>query len=187
MISWKVLLTTLIFLFCLNCNFVKNNDLTKNNPQNMEIGKFKDQSAAIPDDLLITLERKGCYGTCPIYKLIVKTDGSVLFEGEQFTDTFGKAEGKISEDKVKQLIEEFNNADYFNLNGKYDTKNCYQWTDDSSTVTSIQINGEKKSVDHYHGCKEGSDNFEKELAKLIKLEDKIDEIVETKRWIEEQK
>ncbi|MGI8670256.1 MAG: hypothetical protein ACR2J3_10500, partial [Aridibacter sp.] len=70
---------------------------------------------------------------------------------------------------------------------KYDTENCYQVTDNPSAITSIQINGEKKSIDHYHGCREGDDDFEKELSKLTKLENKIDEIVGTKRWFGEKK
>ncbi|CAN5294869.1 hypothetical protein BH10ACI1_BH10ACI1_01500 [soil metagenome] len=189
MFGWKILLTTLILLFGFACNLVKTNNSTGNNSQNTQIDNSKNQlsSGEIPNDLLITLGRTACYGTCPIYKLTVKADGSVLFEGEKFTKTVGKAEGKISEIQVKQLIKEFENVDYFNLNGKYDSANCYQITDSPSAVTSIQFNGKQKSVDHYYGCQQGSDDFEKELAKLKNLENKIDEIVETKRWIGERK
>ncbi len=177
MFGWKILLTTLVLLFFFDCNSFKSGNSMGNNSQNQSV---KDK---IPDDLLVTLERKGCYGTCPIYILTVKADGSVLFEGKGFTKIVGKAEAKISKDKIEELIKEFENADYFNLNGKYDSKNCYQVTDNPSAITSIQINGKQKSVDHYYGCEQGSADFEKELSKLTKLENKIDEIVETKRWI----
>ena len=153
----------------------------------METVGSKDQSAKIPDDLLITLQRTACYGICPIYKLTVKADGSVLFEGEKFVKTTGKVDAKISEEKVKQLIKAFDSADYFSLNGKYDSQNCYQVTDNPSASTSIQINGKTKSISHYRGCVEGTDDFKKELSKLTELENKIDEIVETKRWIGERK
>ncbi len=129
---------------------------------------------------MIILERTACYGVCPIYKLTVKADGSVLFEGEKFTKTKGKAEGRISKEKVRELVKEFEKADFFDLNGEYD---CYQMTDNPSALTSIQINGKKKSIDHYRGCRKGSADFEKELSKLTELENKIDEIAGTRKWI----
>jgi len=182
MFSWKILLTTLIFLFYFDCNSVKNNNLTENISQNV-----KTDGDEVPNDLLITLERTACYGTCPAYKLSVKSDGIVSFEGVSNTKVKGKIEEKISIEKVRQLIKEFEIANYFNLNGKFDSKNCYQWTDNPSTLTSIQINGEKKNIDHYQGCREGDDDFKKKLSKLTELENKTDEIVETKRWIGEGK
>lgn len=181
MFGWKILLTTLILLFYFDCNSVKNNNSTGNNLQNQFV------TDKLPEDLLITLTRSLCYGTCPAYTLSVKSDGSVLFEGEKFTKTVGKAEAKISGEKVRQLMKEFEDADYLNLNGKYDNQNCYQVTDNPSAITSIQIRGKQKSIDHYRGCKQGTDDFEKELAKLTQLENKIDEIVGTKRWIGEGK
>ena len=184
MFDWKISLTILVFLFYFDCNMVKNVSLPENISNNVEIANSQNQSEGIPDDLLITLERTACYGTCPIYKLIIKADGSILFEGERFTKTKGKAEGEISKEKVRKLIEEFKKVDYFNLNGKYD---CYQMTDNPSAVTSIQINGKKKSIDHYHGCGDGNDKFEKELSKLTELENNIDEIVGTQKWVGEQK
>ena len=176
MIYAKLLLIVFL-LFYFDCGSVKNNEP----PQNQTV------TQKIPDDLLITLERTNCYGTCPAYKLSVKFDGTVSFEGLNFTARKGKVEDKLSADKVNQLVKSFENADYFNLNGKYDTQNCYQWTDNPSATTSIQMNGETKSISHYQGCKEGRDDFKKELSKLTELENKIDEIVETKRWIGEQK
>ena len=35
----------------------------------------------IPQDLKITLERAGCFGFCPDYKLTITADGAVVFEG----------------------------------------------------------------------------------------------------------
>ncbi|HEY0049711.1 MAG TPA: DUF6438 domain-containing protein, partial [Pyrinomonadaceae bacterium] len=61
----------------------------------------------IPEDLTITLERTGCYATvnvCPTYKLTVKADGAVVFEGKVVTDVKGEIEDKISVEKVKRLV-----------------------------------------------------------------------------------
>ncbi|HQU85773.1 MAG TPA: DUF6438 domain-containing protein [Pyrinomonadaceae bacterium] len=169
-------LLIVFLLFYFDCGSVKNSP-----PQNQNVMQ------KIPNDLQITLERTVCYGRCPAYKLSVKADGTVLFEGIDFTKVKGKTEGKISEEKLKQLVKAFQDADYFNLNGKYDYENCNQMTDHPSATTSIQMDGKTKTIGHYHGCKDGSNSFKDELVKLSRLEDKIDEIVETKRWIDEQK
>ncbi len=143
----------------------------------------------IPEDLIITLERTGCYAgknVCPTYKLTVKSDGAVVFEGKDVTEIKGKVEDKISAEKVKQLVAEFQKADYFNLENSYDYKNCPSTaTDRPNANTSIQINGKRKTIHHYLGCK-GKDS-EIFPAQLFELENKIDEIVETKRWIGERK
>jgi len=175
MLYAKLLLIAFL-AFYFDCGSVKNDEAQSPNQTTAQ---------KIPKDLLITLERTVCYGRCPAYKLSIKSDGAVLFEGIDFTKVKGKAEDKISSEKVSQLIKAFENADFYNLNGKYDNQNCYQWTDNPSATTSIQIDGKAKSIAHYQGCREGNDNFKKELSKLTELENKIDEIVETKRWVGE--
>ena len=184
MVGWKILLTASLFLFCFSCNSVNNESSEETSLQNTAISGSQNQSQEIPDDLVITLERTACYGTCPGYKLTVKANGSVVFEGKQFTETKGKAEGEIDKAKVLQLIKEFKDTGYLKLDGKYD---CHQWTDNPSAKTSIQIDGTKKSIDHYHGCRDGDEGFVKELAQLTRLENKIDEIVGSKRWVGEEK
>lgn len=139
----------------------------------------------IPKDLVITLERTGCYGganVCPTYELTVNGDGSVVFNGKEVTRIIGEAKDKISEKKLRMLLDEFEKADYFNLEDSYDDHNCPSiGSDFPNANTSIQLNGRKKSVYHYLGCfKKSPEVFPPEL---YELENQIDEIVGTKRWI----
>jgi len=129
----------------------------------------------------ITLERGPCFGSCPMYKLTIKSDGTVTFEGKRFTKTIGTADGKISQSDFRALVSEFEKIDYFSLADAYTpgTKQCGQvMTDMPSANTSIKVKGKSKSVAHYHGCRgEGA------LARLTALEDKIDAVVGTQKWI----
>ena len=137
----------------------------------------------IPSDMLITLERSVCYGTCPDYKVNISADGKVTFDGHQFVKTKGAAQGNINLDNVRLLIAEFDKAKYFSLNDKYETEKdgCpEEWTDNPTVVTSIKMNGKSKSISHYHGCRDGQIIYPKALTDL---EDRIDEIVGTKQWI----
>lgn len=134
-------------------------------------------------DVEITLERSVCFGSCPDYKLTISGDGTVVFEGREFVKTKGTIKSKISPEKVRQIIKEFENADYFSLKDKYQTEadGCPEtWTDNPTAITSITINGKSKSIIHYYGCQEKNSIYPKALTEL---ESKIDEIVETKQWI----
>ena len=56
------------------------------------------------DDVIITLERTACFGTCPVYTLTMNGDGTVIYEGKDFVKTKGRVEATISQDQIEQLI-----------------------------------------------------------------------------------
>jgi len=129
----------------------------------------------------ITLERTACFGTCPIYKLTIASDGTVTFAGQRFTKTQGGATGRISASDFRRLVAEFEKIDYFSLPDDFSpgTKVCPQMvTDMPSTIMSIHLKGKSKTVSHYHGC--GNSGA---LPQLTALENKIDEIAGTQKWI----
>jgi acetamidase/formamidase len=129
----------------------------------------------------ITLDRGACFGTCPIYQLTIKSDGSVTFDGKRFTKTTGSATGKISQADFRALVSDFEKINYFSLPDAYTpgTKECPRMiTDMPSANTSIRLNGRAKSVAHYYGC-----GTEGALAKLTALETRIDEVAGTQKWI----
>ena len=130
----------------------------------------------IPNDLkdvTITLERTACFGVCPVYKLSIHGDGTVIYEGIRFVSIEGTIKTTIGEDKIKQLVSEFQGIDYFSLEDSYEERNA---TDMPSAFTSLTIDGNKKTVKHYHG----DFSAPKELTEL---ESKIDEIVNSNQWI----
>ena len=130
----------------------------------------------IPDDLNIRLERTQCYGTCPAYTLTVKADGGVTFVGRKFTKTEGQASGEIDQAKIRELIQEFKKANFFAFENSYTPRRGSDCATDGPTVTtSLQINGSVKTVHHYTGCAAPRE--------LGDLENRVDEIVGTERWI----
>ena len=136
-------------------------------------------------DTVITLDRSACYGYCPEYTLTISGDGSVVFVLRMNGKEVRKVTSIISQEKLKEIIKEFNKADYFSLKDKYinqEDDGCPEyWTDQPDVNTSIKTNGRIKSISHYHGCREnrGRTIYPKGLTEL---ERKIDEIVNTKQW-----
>jgi hypothetical protein len=139
----------------------------------------------IPPDILITLERPGCFLGCPDYVVTISADGTVTFEGKANVKVKGKAQSNISREKVQLLVAAFEKAKFFSLRDRYAWKKdgCRQvWSDSDSAITSILINGKSKSVNHYLGChREGDIPYPSVLSEL---EEKIDEVANTKQWVE---
>jgi len=126
------------------------------------------------EDVVITLERTACKGICPVYKVTVTGNGNVIYEGRDFVKTTGRVESSISEEKIKQLISEFNDIDYFSLNDSYTERVI---TDAPDAITSIILDGKTKTIQHYHGDLNAPEE-------LTELENRIDEIVNSAQWIE---
>jgi hypothetical protein len=137
----------------------------------------------IPQDLKITLERTECFGFCPVYKLTITADGSVVFEGRRFVKQEGVTiKSAITREQLKQLMAEFDRVKFFSLEDDYSEIRLSCPTDQPSAFTSIRINGKSKRINHYLGCREP-----KVPKELTELENKIDEIVNTAQWLPDKK
>ena len=64
----------------------------------------------------LTLERRPCFGTCPIYTVTIYSDGTVVYKGTRFVDVTGEQTGSIDPETVEQLIAGFEAAGYFDWN-----------------------------------------------------------------------
>lgn len=131
--------------------------------------------APAPRSIVATLDRTACFGTCPAYRLTIWSDGRVEWEGRSFVKVKGRKTATLTEADLKALRAAFAEARYFDLGEGFD---CYEMTDNPSATTSYQEGGRSRTIRHYHGCrsKEGA-------ATLSKLEDRIDAITGTARWV----
>lgn len=121
------------------------------------------------EDVVITLERTRCFGACPAYSVTVYGDGTVVYEGVDFVKVEGTRTAQIPQEKVKELVDEFYEIGFFELRDRYEQ----QVSDLPSQTTSITIDGSTKTVFRY--------GFEPE--KLAALEDRIDEVAGTEKWV----
>ena len=145
---------------------VINNQSTINN---------MNQSNLDTSNVNITMFRGACFGACPIYYLEINGDGKVIYRGYEYVNVTGERTSSIPVDKVKELVNQFNNSGYFNLKDRYDE---VERTDQSTVVTTISIDGTFKSVYDYLG----TTNLP-ELQKLRQLENMIDEVTNSSQWV----
>ncbi len=88
-------------------------------------------------EIALRIKRTGCWKFCPVYELSIQPNGKVLFEGIQDTETKGKTESVLSKEKIIQLIDEIEKANFFALKNSYTnvSDNCPGYRTDQPTVT----------------------------------------------------
>lgn len=169
----KIPLLLLVPLFFFIANFPLT---THKTPQN-SFTREKMEIAAT--DTLVKMERTICYGFCPAYELIIQENGKVTFIGKSHVAHEGRAEGEISDEDLTHLIEAVQKSHFMEMPSSPECES--RMTDHPSVFLTIQIDGKRHSINHYHGCK----GFEYE-EELYDLEEKIDSLAGVDKWVEDQ-
>jgi len=153
------------------------------------------EQTTVPPDTLITFDRfPNAFGGGTRYTMTINSDGKVLFQRfrnpsvEQFDPkdiALEPIHATIPAKAVAQLVAEFERIKFFSLKDRYakTEDGCPGvWSDQGGAEISIRINGKEKTIGHYHGCaREGLGKAYPE--DLTSLEDKIDAVVGTERWL----
>ncbi len=99
----------------------------------------------------IRLARSACFGTCPVYTLVISGDGAVRFDGGEREAILAPPSASLSRAQVTGLLEAFEHIDYQAL-GDYSSATCNDRTDAPSVTTSLRHDGQEKVVVRYAGC-----------------------------------
>ncbi len=99
----------------------------------------------------IRLARSACFGTCPVYTLVIRGDGAVAFDGGEREAVLAPPITQLSPAQVAGLLEAFERVDYQKL-GDYSSATCNDRTDAPSVTTSLRHDGQEKVVVRYAGC-----------------------------------
>lgn len=141
--------------------------------------EFIDEHFIMTVDSVVYLERTACYGGCPVYRLAFVSDGSVFFEGSNFTEERGLKRGSVDRSRFQALVQQMDASGFRSLKDEYLDDGCGQLSSDSpSAVVILRMGDQLKRVHHYHGCS----GFPGE-KELLSLEDAIDSLTNSRPWI----
>ena len=104
MTTYRNLLIFIILLIT-SCNFVNTYRLQETNLSNLKV--------------LAQLSKGPCYGRCPVYNLVVYTNGVVTYEGLQFTDKEGLYVNKLPDTELRTLKTQLQTAELNKFNDAY--------------------------------------------------------------------
>jgi hypothetical protein len=125
------------------------------------------------DGVAITLERLPCFGICPVYKLVIRANHSVEYEGKGFVKLKGAAQARLTPEEFQRIVGAFEKARFSSLEDAYDKRDL---SDQATTVLSYSTGSQRKTVRHYHGDASAPEA-------LSRLEREIEVIVGVERWI----
>lgn len=121
----------------------------------------------------ITLERTGCLGGCPIYKVEIKSNGNVVYVGERFVDLEGVHTWDIESEAVELLNDTIKKYGFFNIKKKKPIQiiTCMP----HCILTIKREDKSKRKINDYLG----DDSYP---ARLRTLERKIDKIIGVQKY-----
>ncbi|NQV28976.1 MAG: hypothetical protein HQ518_31865 [Rhodopirellula sp.] len=93
----------------------------------------------------IGMERTPCFGTCRVYTVILRSDGSVQYTGEENVRRKGKHAGRISDWAFNQLAEYLVESGYMEMESNYEVA----VTDLPTAFTTAVVNGKRKIIRNY--------------------------------------
>lgn len=103
------------------------------------------------DKIFASIERTACFGTCPVYKLTIYIDGTVILDGRHFWTKDGDVDssrtgwfkGMIEQSDLQLISEKAIELGFFKLLSHYPSGGI---TDLPSTTTYLNLNGIEKTV-----------------------------------------
>ncbi len=122
----------------------------------------------------IGIERSPCYGTCPIYTFIIKSDGTFRYRGDKYVAREGEFAGTIPVWYFHQLAQFIRDSGYMELEDGY----TRMVTDNPTTYTMVVMNGKRKTVSNYANAGP---------TKLWAIEQLIDDLMSKAKWDGPQK
>ncbi|MBK8944079.1 MAG: hypothetical protein IPM32_02305 [Ignavibacteriae bacterium] len=126
------------------------------------------------DRLLETMyyNQLSCRGGCPVYEITISSDRILRYVGKRYVSNKDTIYESVTLEQIKKLTNAFDECNYFLLKDKY---NAIHVTDMASAITSIDMEGKYKRIEHYFG-----DSSAPEELKNLYI--KINEILNTEKW-----
>ena len=130
------------------------------------------------NSIVIRLSRKGS-NISPYYNITLYGEGRVIFEGINNVKVKGIYEEKIDKNLIINLISKLKNSGFFTIKDTFEVDEAInkEYTIISLSITDENGNNKTKEIIHYT-------DDESVPKSLIDFENKIDEVVGSKRWVE---
>lgn len=120
--------------------------------------------------VLVSLERTPCFGACPVYRVEVLEDGLVRFKGERHVKVTEPVQGRLEQAALEKLT------------ARLDQSGFAQWKDFTRThmsdMPTVVLTYKGHTVRHSLGDDQAP-------PELTQLEDDVDALLGTERWIKD--
>ena len=109
-------------------------------------------------ELIISLQRTACFGTCPIYKIEIFSDGSGIYTGTRFVENIGVTKFSLSETQLNLILTKAEAIGFTNMKEEY--------SEPISDLPTTFIQIKDKRIRDYTGAPKTLKNLENLIDKL---------------------
>ena len=161
---------TFLCTLCFSCGSFSNNKNTveEEGKQAEAVDSLQiiDSLMTLAPKLLVKLERKACYGRCPVYDFVVYSNGDATYEGKQHVERHGIHLSTLTNQQLLALMQTAKKTGLFEMEDKY-PQGQNQIADLPSYFITYVEGGQKKSIHVKHDAPQALTDFEKYLDELI--------------------
>lgn len=129
----------------------------------------------------VIMERAPCFGTCPVYRIELRWDGSVLYTGIRSVKEIGERRARIGAEDLDLVGRALRRVEFDQLQDSYSTvkDGCKLLVTDLPGVKiEVRRDGVSKKVNYYFGCRGMP-----ELDKVAWLASTLDEATRSGGWV----
>ena len=109
-------------------------------------------------ELIISLQRTACFGTCPIYKIEIFSDGSGIYTGTRFVENIGATKFSLSETQLNLILTQAKAIGFINMKEEY--------SEPISDLPTTFIQIKDKKIRDYTGAPKTLKNLENLIDQL---------------------
>ena len=109
-------------------------------------------------ELIISLQRTACFGTCPIYKIEIFADGSGIYTGTRFVENIGVTKFSLSENQLNLILTQAETIGFRNMKEEY--------SEPISDLPTTFIQIKDKKIRDYTGAPKTLKNLEKLIDQM---------------------
>jgi hypothetical protein len=135
-------------------------------PKSVEIVEKSSIPEGIDPNLLVSLNRTPCFGSCPSYKVEIFEDGSVKYKGSGYVKRIGFFTAKADGDFIAQIMKQAASVSYMKFQNRYPAENI-EIADLPQTISYVRMGKEGKLIQNKMDAPKELVAFERWLEKHI--------------------
>ncbi len=140
----------LFFLIVSSCKLTSTTYFSKSlNSEELSTDKTK----------IISLEKKACFGTCPIFSINIFNNGEVIYYGKKFVKKLGNLNLELNQKEINKILNKAKEINFNNLKSEY--------TDNISDLPTTYVTINKKTIKNYYGAPKELKDLEKLIESII--------------------
>ena len=109
-------------------------------------------------ELIISLQRTACFGTCPIYKIEIFSDGNGIYTGTRFVENIGVTKFSLSATQLNLILTKAKAIGFSNMKEEY--------SEPISDLPTTFIQIKDKKIRNYTGAPKTLKNLENLIDQL---------------------